>query len=120
MFIKKLKDCPKFISGDKAILRELLHAEKGGFKFRYSLAHAIVKPGKVTTPHKLKTSEVYYILNGLGLMHIDQESARVSSGCAVYIRPRATQYIKNIGRSDLVFLCIVDPAWCREDEEIIK
>jgi len=38
MFIKKLKDCPKFISGDKAILRELLHAKKGRFKFRYSLA----------------------------------------------------------------------------------
>jgi mannose-6-phosphate isomerase-like protein (cupin superfamily) len=52
-------------------------------------------------------------------MHIDRESARVSSGCAVYIPPRATQYIKNIGKSDLVFLCIVDPAWRKEDEEVI-
>ncbi len=95
MFVKKLKDCPKFISGDSAILRELLHADKGNFKFRYSLAHAIVKPGKITTPHKLKTSEVYYILKGSGLMYVDNKTSKVNSGCAVYIPPGSTQCIKN-------------------------
>jgi len=118
MFIKKLKDCPKFISGDNAILRELLHADKGNFKFRYSLAHAVVKPGKVTTAHKLKTTEVYYIVKGSGLMHIDKKVSKVTSGCAIYIPPRSTQYIKNTGKSNLEFLCIVDPAWRKEDEEI--
>ncbi|MDD5561983.1 MAG: cupin domain-containing protein [Candidatus Omnitrophica bacterium] len=119
MFIKKLEDCPKFISGDKAILRELLHADKGKFKFRYSLAHAVVKPGKTTNPHKLKTSEVYYILKGSGLMYIDKKTAKVNSGCAIYIPPSSTQYIKNTGKANLEFLCIVDPAWRKEDEEII-
>jgi len=118
MFIKKLKDCSKFISGDNAILRELLHADKGNFKFRYSLAHAVVKPGKITTPHKLKTTEVYYIVKGSGLMHIDKKASKVTSGCVIYIPPRSTQYIKNTGKSNLEFLCIVDPAWRKEDEEI--
>ncbi len=120
MIVKHLNKCKKFISADNAILRELLHAGKGDFKFRYSLAHAIVKPGKVTKPHVLKTSEVYYIMEGCGLMHVDKKTSRVGKGCAIYIPPHATQYIKNTGKSDLVFLCIVDPAWRQEDEEVIK
>jgi mannose-6-phosphate isomerase-like protein (cupin superfamily) len=31
----------------------------------------------------------------------------------------AKQYIQNTGRKNLVFICIVDPAWKIEDEEII-
>lgn len=120
LIIRRLKDCERFISGDGAILRELLHAEKGDFKFRYSLAHAIVKPGKITKPHKLKTAEVYYIMQGSGAMYIDGETSKVKKGDAIYIPPHAVQYIKNTGAEDLVFLCIVDPAWRKEDEEIIK
>jgi mannose-6-phosphate isomerase-like protein (cupin superfamily) len=119
MIVRQLNKCKKFISGDKVILRELLHADKVNFKFRYSLAHAIVKPGKSSKPHRLKTSEVYYILEGRGLMHVDKKTARVKSGSALYIPPHSTQYIENTGNSDLVFLCIVDPAWRKKDEEII-
>jgi mannose-6-phosphate isomerase-like protein (cupin superfamily) len=120
VFIKKLKDCKKFISGDKAVLRELLNARKGRFSFNYSLAHAIVKLKHKTRPHRLKTSEVYYILEGSGRMHIDAQSAKVTTGDTVYIPPKAVQYIENIGRTNLVFLCIVDPAWRIQDEEIIQ
>ena len=119
MIIKRLKDCKKFISGDNAVLRELLHADKGSFKFRYSLAHAVVKAGRVTKPHKLKTTEVYYIIKGSGLMHVGGNSAKVKAGYAIYIPPYAVQYIKNTGNTDLEFLCIVDPAWRMVDEEII-
>lgn len=119
MFVKKLKDCEKFISGDNAILRELLHADKGNFKFSYSLAHAIVKPGKITNLHRLKTSEVYYILKGSGLMYVDKKISKVKSGCTIYIPPGSTQRIKNTGKPNLEFLCIVDPAWRKEDEEVI-
>ncbi|MDD4941067.1 MAG: cupin domain-containing protein [Candidatus Omnitrophica bacterium] len=118
MLIRRLKDCPEFIAGDGSILRELLHADKGPFAFRYSLAHARVKPGAATAPHALKTSEVYYILEGRGRMHIGGESSVVSAGDAIVIPPRAVQYIVNTGAADLVFLCIVDPAWKKEDESI--
>ena len=119
MFIKDLKTCKEFIAGDNAILRELLHPDKAELKLRYSLAHAMLKPGETSYRHKLKASEVYYILEGEGLMHIDNESARVLPGQVVYIPPDAVQYIKNIGQVDLKFLCIVDPAWRKEDEEIM-
>jgi mannose-6-phosphate isomerase-like protein (cupin superfamily) len=62
---------------------------------------------------------VYYILSGEGVMHIDEEKATVSAGNVVYIPPFARQYIENTENSDLVFLCIVDPAWRAENEQIL-
>jgi mannose-6-phosphate isomerase-like protein (cupin superfamily) len=118
MFLKHVKDCEEVIAGDDSILRELLHPEKADLQIRYSLAHAKVPPGQAIKPHRLETSEVYYIMAGHGLMYIDEESFKVGSECAVYIPPGAMQYIENTGDSDLVFLCIVDPAWRKEDEEV--
>ena len=119
MYIKDLIDCKEFAAGDKTILREILHPKKTNLKIRYSLAHAVLKPGKTSKPHRLKTSEVYYILDGRGVMHINNKTRKVSPGQTIYIPPKSKQYIKNIGKSPLKFLCIVDPAWKKEDEEIL-
>jgi len=119
MLLKHFKESKEIIAGDDSILRELLHPEKQDLQIRYSLAHAKVPPGKATKPHRLKASEVYYIIAGHGLMHIDTESFEVSPDSAVYIPPNATQYIENTSNSDLIFLCIVEPAWRKENEEIL-
>ena len=120
MYIKELKKCKEITAGDNSTLRELLNPLKENLKIGYSLAHAIVKPGGITLAHSLKSTEVYYILEGEGEMYIDDEKEKVSAGQAIYIPPNSVQRIKNIGRSDLVFLCIVDPAWRAEDEEVIE
>jgi mannose-6-phosphate isomerase-like protein (cupin superfamily) len=52
-------------------------------------------------------------------MHINNESEEVLPGTAVYIPPDAVQFIHNPAKEDLIFLCIVDPAWRKEDEEIL-
>ena len=119
MYIKDIKKCDKVTAGDNTALRELLNPLREDIKIRYSLAHAIVKPGEITIKHKLKNSEVYYILQGEGLMHIDDETEKVQTGQAVYIPPDSVQFIQNTGQSDLSFLCIVDPAWKAGDEEIL-
>ena len=119
MFIIDLNECEEIIAGDKTVLRELLHPDKADLKIRYSLAHASVKPGQSSLPHRLKTSEVYYILEGEGVMHVDDESAEVRSGQAVYVPPNSNQHVSNTGDSDLKFLCIVDPAWQPQDEKVL-
>ena len=119
MFIKTLSDLPEFIAGDNTVLRELLHPAKAPLDLRYSLAHAVVQPGLSSFRHSLLTSEVYYILEGEGLMHIDDEQQAVFPGQAIYIPPRAVQFITNTGTTDLKFLCIVDPAWRIEDEIVM-
>ena len=120
MHIVSLEECEEFISGDNARLRELLHPDKASLEIRYSLAHAIIEPGGGTTPHILATSEVYYIIAGEGLMHIDDKASPAREGHAVYIPPNATQWITNTGRENLEFICIVDPAWRVEDEKILE
>jgi len=53
-------------------------------------------------------------------MHIGDESEKVGPGHCIYIPPNADQYIENTGPADLIFLCIVDPAWREEDEEVTE
>jgi mannose-6-phosphate isomerase-like protein (cupin superfamily) len=119
MRVKDLNDCAEFISGDRAVLRELLNPLKEDLALHYSLAWAKVLPGRTTRLHRLRTSEVYYILEGRGEMQVDEEKRTVGPDQAVYIPPRSRQRIRNTGRASLIFFCIVDPAWRPEDEEII-
>lgn len=116
MLIRKLCECEEFIAGDRTILRELLHPDKQPLKLGYSLAHAIVAVGDTSQPHALTTSEVYYILSGVGEMYIAGETQAVEAGDAIYIPPDAKQFITNTGSEPLIFICIVDPAWRQEDE----
>ena len=118
MFVKQLTDCEEFIAGDGSILREILHPDKANLRIRYSLAHAKVLSGQETRPHKLKSSEVYYIISGRGLMHIDENAFEVGPESAIYIPPNSIQFIENTGNSDLVFLCLVEPAWRKADAEL--
>jgi mannose-6-phosphate isomerase-like protein (cupin superfamily) len=119
MFIRELNDCPEFIAADNCTLREILHPDKADLKLRYSLAHAVVKPGDTTREHRLRTSEVYYIMEGEGIIHIDGKSAPVHPGSTIYIPPMAKQSITNPGKKALKFICIVDPAWRKGDEEVL-
>ncbi len=119
MIIRKLKDCADIKAGDGSTLRELFNPGPDRLPFGYSLARAVVGPGRKTRPHRLKGSEVYYILEGRGVMHVGDEAARVEAGEAVYIPPLHVQFIENTGGTDLAFLCLVDPAWTPEDEEVL-
>jgi mannose-6-phosphate isomerase-like protein (cupin superfamily) len=123
LWIKRFDDCEEIVALDGTILRELLNPrhEKEDLKLDYSIAHAIVKPGKASFPHRFfEASEVYYILQGSGIMHIDDETATVAPGDVIYIPPKDIQYIENTGDSDLVFLCMVYPPWFPESEELVE
>ncbi|MEO1095507.1 MAG: cupin domain-containing protein [Cyanobacteria bacterium J06638_28] len=116
MLIRKLMDCELFTAGDNTQLRELLHPDKQSIDLRYSLAQAVVPAGKSSLDHALTTSEVYFILSGEGEMHIDNECQPVGVGDAIYIPPKARQFIRNSGQEPLIFICIVDPAWQAANE----
>ncbi len=120
MFIRDVQECEEIIAGDNTILRELLHPDKADVAIRYSLAYALLKPGQTSLPHRLRTSEVYYILEGTAEMYINETSKHVHAGQAVYIPPDSVQFIRNTGDVNLVFLCIVDPAWRKENEEVLE
>ncbi len=120
MIIKDIPNLPEFLAGDDSRLRELLHPGKEPLSLRFGLARASVKPGEKTKAHRLMSAEVYDILRGRGIMHNGAEQEEVSEGCAVDIPPSAEQFIENSGDRELISLCIVDPAWRIEDEDVFS
>ena len=122
MIMKKLKDLKEIIALDDTIIREMLNPkhDENPLHIGYSLAHATLPPKKASLPHRFKTaSEVYYILKGEGLMHIDDETEKVGPGDTIYIPPQGAQFIENTGEVSLEFLCIVYPEWQPDSEELV-
>jgi len=87
---------------------------------RFSLAECTIKPGKRSLRHKLRSSETYYILEGLGILRVNDESCNVKKDDSVIVPPMSEQSIENNGKENLRFLCIVDPAWKKEDEIVLE
>jgi mannose-6-phosphate isomerase-like protein (cupin superfamily) len=122
MIVKKLKDLKEIVALDDTIIREMLNPkhETTPHHLGYSLAHATLPPKKSSLPHRFKTaSEVYFILKGEGVMHIDDETENVGPGDTIYIPPKAVQSIENSGETNLEFLCIVYPEWQPDAEELV-
>jgi len=91
---------------------------KNGIKF--SLSHFTLEPRKKTFLHKLQSSEVYYILEGCGILKINDNSFEIQKDDSVYVPSMAEQKIENTGDEDLKFLCIVEPAWKEENEIVLE
>ncbi|MFX1317801.1 MAG: cupin domain-containing protein [Promethearchaeota archaeon] len=123
MFIRNLNECKEIIAIDGTILRELINPlyEDTELHLGYSIAHTKVPPRKASFLHRLtKASEVHYFLKRTGVMYVDDESYKVSTGSLVYVPPKTIQYLENTGEQDVVFLCIVDPYWRPEEEELME
>jgi mannose-6-phosphate isomerase-like protein (cupin superfamily) len=120
MLTKNLAHLTPIPAADFSRLREILHPERDPVDVRYSLAHASVRGGEASLRHRMTTVEVYYVLAGTGLMHVAGEAAAVGPGHTVVIPAGAEQWIENTGDHDLEFLCIVDPAWREQDEEVLE
>jgi len=120
MDVKDVADLARGTAGDGTSLAEILHPERGAPGLRCSLAHASLRPGASSYPHRLSSTEIYYILEGTGVMHVGEDSREVRAGQAVFIPPGAIQWVDNPGPATLAFLCIVDPPWRQEDEEILR
>jgi mannose-6-phosphate isomerase-like protein (cupin superfamily) len=66
MLVKDIKKSKYFTSMDKTFLTELLHPKNEDIKMGCSIAHAVLKPGKSSLPHRVRSVEVYYLLEGKG------------------------------------------------------
>lgn len=120
MFKKSLEEAHEFLAGDKTHLREILHPHKDtSAKIGYSLAHARLTAQTSSLPHRLASSEVYYILGGEGVIHIDTKSVSIKKGDVVYVPPGSLQSVDNTKDDDLIFICIVEPAWTLGSESVI-
>jgi mannose-6-phosphate isomerase-like protein (cupin superfamily) len=114
-------DSVKSIDGNEGTqIKQIFHPHNTMLGVRYSIVKCTLEPGKNSKQHILKSSEVYYVLSGSGILQIDEQELQVKANQAVYVPPHSKQIIQNTGSTPLEFLCIVDPAWREEDELVVK
>ncbi len=119
MLVKNPKDIKSIIAEDGSIVKEILHPKTDPIK-DHSITEAVVKPGQTTKRHILENQETYLILEGKGIMRINEEQREVGKGDAIYIPSGSIQSIKNTGETDLKFYCIVQPEWKAEKDKALE
>jgi len=117
MFVKSLAACAPLVANDGCRIFELLHPAKDAVDLPYSLAVAEVEVGESSYRHRLRQTEIYFILNGRGRMHVDAETRELAVGDACVIPAEAEQWIENIGDERLRFIAVVSPPWRAEDDQ---
>ncbi|HUU47752.1 MAG TPA: cupin domain-containing protein [Nitrosopumilaceae archaeon] len=120
MSIQRNSDIPNTKGNEGTTIKQYFHPHNTLNGIRFSLAEFTIKKGKSSLHHKLQSSEIYYILQGVGILRVNEESFAVKKDDSVYVPPMSEQFIENSGTEDLRFLCIVDPAWKIEDEIILE
>ena len=116
MNIKDVEKIEAFSGQEGTKIKQIFSPEDTSNVIRYSIAQCTINPGKTSKSHVMKTSEIYYILEGTGILHIEEEHREVKRNDAIFVPPNSRQFLENSGEVDLVALCIVDPAWRQEDE----
>lgn len=108
-----------YTTKDASQIRELMHPRHHASQHQ-SLAEAIVHVGKTTTRHcHHKSEELYFILQGEGLMTLDEEQFMVKPQDTVCIPPGTAHCIKNTGDKPLHILCSCSPPYSHEDTELL-
>jgi len=74
MNTKKIENIDVLEGEEGSKIRQIFHPHNTLSGIRYSLSHFTVSSGKKSKLHKMKTSEIYYILKGEGVLHVDDES----------------------------------------------
>lgn len=81
-----------------------------------SLAEELLPPGATVPPHHHEVlEEVYYILEGNGLMTVGEDQREVGAGDAVYIPRQHRHTLTNTGSTPMRILLVCGPAFFYED-----
>ena len=111
----------KSIQGNEGTkIKQYFHPHNTLNGIKDSIAQFTLKSGKKSKLHKISSSEIYYILEGNGVLKINDEAYKLEKDDSAYVPPNSKQCIENTGIGDLRFLCIVEPAWKAENEILLE
>ena len=120
MSLRKNSEIDSIQGNEGAKIKQYFHPHNTLNGINYSLAQFILESGKKSKFHKMKSSEIYYVLEGSGILHINDELHHLEKDDSVYVPPNSKQFIENVRANDLKFLCIVEPAWKTSDEVLLE
>ena len=108
MDVTSLAAVVPFTTKDGSLIRELQHTRA------QSLAEAKLEPGQVTERHYHRASEeIYFLLDGAGVLELDGQLRDVQQGDAVLIPAGTWHQIRAL--EPLRFLCCCSPAYSHAD-----
>jgi len=110
MIVKRTDDYEPFKSIDESEITEVIGMATTNTK-EVSLALAKIKPGFKTLNHYHNFVEIYMVVEGEGIMHLDDEIKDVSDGDNILILPKSWHFIENKGNQSLLIWCICTPAF---------
>ena len=112
---KNINKTVPFVTKDKSIIRSILDKSNSPVK-NESLAEATLKPGGHTLEHRHNsTEEIYYFIQGTGLMFLKGSKIKVKAGDAVLIPPGTNHALINNGKTTMKLLCACAPAYSHKD-----
>jgi len=120
MSTRKSSEIESIEGNEGTKIKQYFHPHNTLNGINYSLAQFTLEPGKKSKLHKIKSSEIYYVLEGSGNLTIDNELHFLQKDDSAYVPPNTKQFIENSGKEDLKFLCIVEPAWKAESEILLE
>jgi len=98
---KNINTTAPFVTKDKSIIRSILDKSNSPVK-NESLAEATLKPGGHTLEHRHNsTEEIYYFIQGTGLMFLKGSKIKVKAGDAVLIPPGTNHALINNGKTTM-------------------
>ena len=108
-----------YTTKDGSLIRELMHPNVHGNN-RLSLAEAIIPIGFTTFLHKHHQSEeIYHILEGSGVMALEDRKFEVKAGDTICIPPGTPHQIHNSGEIPLRLMCCCSPPYSHDDTELL-
>lgn len=109
----ELDSQPWYEAEDRAVARELVSPRNSSAE-RLSIAEIIVPVGVTVTPHHHMMEEIYHIVDGEGVVMVEDATRRVGPGDTVVIAPHEWHNIHNDGEIDIRMLVTCAPAWAPE------
>ena len=115
MIVNQLSAQKPFTTADGSTIRSILDLTNAPV-IHQSLAEASLPPGGATERHYHRASEeIYFILEGTGLMEIGAEVRKVGPGDAILIPPGEWHQISCEGDDAIRFLCCCAPPYSHGD-----
>lgn len=108
-----LDEQPKYVAEDKAVARELVSPGNSSVE-NLSIAEITVPVGVSIVPHHHHMEEIYHILEGEGIVMVEDEKKAVVAGDSVVIAPHQWHNIENTGTTDIRMFVTCVPAWAPE------
>ncbi|MCH6258599.1 cupin domain-containing protein [Puniceicoccaceae bacterium K14] len=116
MNIVTIADCPAYTAEDNAVAKEFISPSACKLK-NLSIAHITIPAGvKIKKHYHVESEEVYQVISGEGIMHINGKESLLRSGQAIAIEIGQWHTIDNQSDKPLEMIVTCSPPWSFEDQ----